>query len=90
MKELCNKGIVMLLAVACAISLAVIRPMGNRDYPAAVAACAVPIPESKPGEEKQDALSATVGLGVLLVVVGGSLIFLQLKNKKTESGDVNK
>ncbi len=82
MKELCKKGMVFLLSIASAIFLVAALPIENIDYPGTVAACAVPIPESKPGEEKQDAFKATIGLGVLLVAVGGGLIYLQIRNKQ--------
>lgn len=39
--------------------------------------CAVPLPDSKPGEEKKDMLSAVIGLGVLTIIVCGGIVFLK-------------
>ena len=39
--------------------------------------CAVPLPASKPGEERKDMISAVIGMGVLLVIVSGGLVVLK-------------
>ena len=46
--------------------------------------CGAPIPSSAPGEEKNDLISAIGAFSILLIIVGGGIIYLEKKNQKKE------
>lgn len=82
MRNIRNNITAIILGIVLAVSMALAVPAQESYRPAGIAACAVPIPASLPGEEKKDTISAVIGLSVLLVLVGGSLVFLQKKKEE--------